>query len=71
MSTQTSQRDSSAVVALVLAFIVPPVGLLLALYGPASRGERSSVRVAAIAVGVIGTILGTMLLVWGLGIAST
>ena len=71
MSTQTSQRDTSAVLALVLAVVLPPVGLLLALYGPASRGERSGLRFAAMVVGVIGTVLGTLLLVWGLGIAST
>ena len=67
----TTQRDTTAVVALVLAFLVPLAGLLLAVYGPRKGDGGGNLRTAAVAVGVIGTILWTMLLVWGLAIGTT
>lgn len=61
--------DKGAVLALVLAFLLPPVGLLLGIYGK-REGRMSDLRAGAVVVGLIGTVLGTLLLITVLGNAA-
>lgn len=67
---RTAPTDRGAVLALALAFLLPPVGALIAIYGR-GEGKMSGIRVAAVAIGVIGTVLGTLLGVLALGLASS
>ncbi len=59
-STTRQPLDVRAVVALVVAFVVPPLGILLAATGKQEGRRLSGLRVAAIAVGVMGTIFGIL-----------
>jgi hypothetical protein len=67
---RTASTDRGAVLALVLAFLLPPVGALIAIYGR-GEGKLSGLRVAAVAIGAIGTVLGTLLGVMALGLANS
>jgi RsiW-degrading membrane proteinase PrsW (M82 family) len=62
-------KDTGAVLALILAFVIPPVGLALAIYGR-DGGRLAGLRVVAVAVGVVRTVLGTLALITLLGNAA-
>jgi VIT1/CCC1 family predicted Fe2+/Mn2+ transporter len=49
--------------------VIPPVGLALAIYGR-DGGRLPGLRVVAVAVGVVGTVLGTLALITLLGNAA-
>ncbi|MFP5218291.1 MAG: hypothetical protein ACLGIG_00940 [Actinomycetes bacterium] len=57
-----NDKDTGAVLALVLAFLLPPAGLALAIYGR-DGGRLAGLRVVAVAVGAIGTVLLTLLVI--------
>lgn len=63
--------DSVAVVALVLAFLLPPVGLLLGAYRPVEGRPGQRLYALAIAVGVVLTVVYTLLLILGAGLIRT
>jgi putative Mn2+ efflux pump MntP len=51
--------DKRGLVALVLAFVVPPVGVLLAAYSPVTSRRGRALQPLAIAIGAILTVLYT------------
>jgi hypothetical protein len=66
---QDGRLDRVSVLALVLAVLVPPVGLLLAAYRPPAGRHGEGLYVAAIAAGVALTVVYTMLAVMGAGLS--
>ena len=61
-SPTSDDKDTGAVLALVLAFVVPPLGAVLGMTG---RGGRplSGLRLAAVGIGVVLTVLSVLVLV--------
>ena len=57
--------DGTAIAALVLAFVLPPAGVLLATYTPQRSGRGHALGTAAVAIGAILTVVYTFLLVLG------
>lgn len=70
MATTTGSTDKNAVLALVLAFVLPPVGLLLAVYGGDKHGRRSGLRGLAVAVGATLTVMSLLIGIMLLGTAG-
>jgi hypothetical protein len=70
-SPGTQQKtDKGAVLALVLAFVLPPVGAALGMTG---RGDQrlSGLRLVAVAVGVVLTVLTVLVLIMSFAGANT
>ena len=71
ITEQGSGSSGRGVLALVLAFVVPPAGLLLAAYGPVHQGSRRGVETAAVGVGAVLTVLYTFGIVLAAGQAAS
>ena len=67
----SDEVDTRAVLALVLALLLPPVGVLVGAGTPARQRRYSGLATVAVAVGAILTVLGTLLLVLASALART
>lgn len=63
--------DRAGAVALALAVVLPPAGILVAAYSPIRSRRGAGLRTAAFAVGAVLTVLYTFLLILGAAFART
>ncbi len=63
--------DTAGVVALVLALLIPPLGILTAAYAPVQHRGGAGMRAAAIVLGAILTVIYTFLAVLGASFLRT
>jgi ABC-type transport system involved in multi-copper enzyme maturation permease subunit len=61
-STTSDRKDTGAVLALVLAFVVPPLGAVLGMTGRGGR-SLSGLRLAAVGIGTVLTVFAVLVLI--------